>query len=126
MRPAYITATRSALAATMPTSCVTRMTATPGACWTSWTNSRYGPWLLDLFAQCALVRLDGDGERGRRLVGDEQARRARHRDRARQALAHAAGDVVLKVLEACLRAANAQTRKRVERAVAQRAAAEPL
>ena len=44
--PAYITATRSALAATIPKSCVTRMTATPLAAWTSLSRSRYWAWMV--------------------------------------------------------------------------------
>ena len=38
--------------------------------------------------------MDGDVERSRRLVGDEQARRAGKRDRDRNALAHAARHLV--------------------------------
>ena len=44
--PAYITATRSALAATMPKSCVTRMTATPADACTSLSSSRYCAWMV--------------------------------------------------------------------------------
>ncbi len=40
------------------------------------------------------LRLDGHVERRRRLVGDEDRRRACHRDRDHDALAHAAGQLV--------------------------------
>ena len=46
MRPAYITATRSVMAATMPKSCVTRMIATPAEAWTSLRSSRYWAWMV--------------------------------------------------------------------------------
>src|SRR5882724_708027 len=57
--PAYITATRSALAATMPKSCVTRMTATPVACCTSLSRSRYWAWMVtssDVVGSSAMSR----------------------------------------------------------------------
>ena len=44
------------------------------------------------------LRLDGDIERGRRLVGDQQARVARERHRDHHALTHAAGELVRVVL----------------------------
>ena len=40
------------------------------------------------------LRLDRDVERGRRLVGDDQRRAVQQRDRDRDALAHAAGELV--------------------------------
>ena len=64
MRPAYITATRSAMSATTPRSCVIRISAMPRS-----SCSRC--------EQRQDLRLDGDVERGGRLVGDQQARARR-------------------------------------------------
>jgi len=57
--PAYITATRSALAATMPKSCVTRMTATPVETCTSLSSVRYWAWMVtssDVVGSSAMSR----------------------------------------------------------------------
>ena len=61
MRPAYITATRSAVSAITPMSCVTSMMAVP--------CSRH-----ERLQQRDDLRLDRDVERGRRFVGDDQLR----------------------------------------------------
>ena len=69
------------MSATTPRSCVTRMIAAP-------VSSRSCSQLAQD------LRLDRHVERGRRLVGDQQARRARQRHRDHHALAHAAGELV--------------------------------
>ena len=59
--PAYMTATSSAISATTPRSWVIRMMAVP-------------VWRLQLAHQVEDLRLDGDVERGGRLVGDQELR----------------------------------------------------
>ena len=59
-RPAYITATSSAVSAITPRSCVMSTTAVPSSCWS-------------VADQLEDLRLDGDVERRRRLVGDQDA-----------------------------------------------------
>ena len=60
IRPAYMTATRSAISATTPRSCVI-------------SSSAEAEPLLQLAQQLEDLRLDRDVERGRRLVGDQRA-----------------------------------------------------
>ena len=81
MRPAYITQTRSARPAITDRSCVIQISAVP--------VSRAE--LLHLVQDLAL---DRDVERGGRLVGDDQVGLVQQRDRDRDALAHAAGELV--------------------------------
>ena len=81
MRPAYITATRSQNSATTPRSCVMSSTAMP--------SSR-----AQAVDEVEDLRLHGDVERGRRLVGDEQLRIAGERHGDHHALALAAGELV--------------------------------
>ena len=50
--------------------------------------------LLQVDEQLQDLRLDGDVERGGRLVGDQQLRPAGQRHRDHDALAHAAGELV--------------------------------
>ena len=102
MRPAYITATRSAISATTPRSCV--MSSSD-----RWNCAPH------LAQQIENLRLHRDVERRRRLVGDDAAR-ARRRARARSSRA-AAGR----------RSADADTRARAapDRACARRRAARP-
>ena len=64
LRPAYMTTTRCAISATTPRSWVMRMMAAP-------------IFALQLAHEIEDLRLDGDVERGRRLVGDEQLRDCR-------------------------------------------------
>ena len=79
MRPAYITATRSAVSAITPMSWVMSITA--------------APWLRrQLLQNRDDLRLHRDVERGRRLVGDDQGRLGAERERDHDALAHAAGE----------------------------------
>ena len=59
LRPAYITTTRCAISATTPRSCVISTIAAPVS-------------LLELAHQVEDLRLDGDVERGGRLVGDQE------------------------------------------------------
>ena len=87
MRPAYITATRSAISATTPRSCVMSSSAR--------SSSR-----LQLAQQVEDLRLDRDVERRRRLVGDEQRRLAGERHRDQHALPHAAGQLMRIVVDA--------------------------
>ena len=54
--------------------------------------------LLELSQHAQVARLGGDVERGRRLVGDEQARLAGERDRAAGALPHPAAELMGKLL----------------------------
>ena len=79
--PAYMTATRSQSLATMPRSWVTKIIARSGLA-------------LDVLQEAQVLRLDRHVERGRRLVGDEQARLARDGDGAGHALADAAAHLV--------------------------------
>ena len=77
MRPAYITATRSAISATTPRLWVTNSMPMPRSC-------------LQRGQQVEDLRLDGDVERGGRLVGDQQRRIAGERHGDGRALAHPA------------------------------------
>ena len=79
--PAYITMTRCAVSATTPRSWVIRITAVPSL-------------LLQVEDEVEDLRLDGDVERGGRLVGDQHLRIAGERHRDHGALAHAAGQLV--------------------------------
>ena len=87
MRPAYITATRCAVSAITPMSCVISITAAP--------CSR-----AEALEERDDLRLDRDVERGGRLVGDQQPRLGGERERDHHALAHAAGELVRIVLVA--------------------------
>ena len=64
MRPPYITATRWATSATTPRSWVMRITAAPVSAWRRASSGQH-------------LRLDGDVEGRRRLVGDDELRAAR-------------------------------------------------
>ena len=86
-RPAYITATRSAISATTPRSWVISTTAEPNS-------------LRRSLDQLQDLGLDGHVERGRRLVGDQQVGVARERHRDHHALAHAARELVRVVVHA--------------------------
>ncbi len=79
--PAYITATRCATRATTPRSCVM-------------SRMRDAEVALQVDQQPQDLRLDGDVERGRRLVGDQQRRPAHQRHGDHHALAQAAGKLV--------------------------------
>ena len=81
IRPPYITATRWATSATTPRSWVIRITAAPVSAWRRAKQRQH-------------LRLHGDVERGRRLVGDDQLGVARHRHGDHGALAHAARELV--------------------------------
>ena len=81
MRPAYITAMRSASAATTPRSCVTSTRAMPRL-------------VAQLREQRHHLRLHGDVERSRRFVREQHARARDQRERDGDALAHAAGQLV--------------------------------
>ena len=111
-RPAYITATRSQVCATTPRSWVTRITL-----------------IAELVAQPQQqlqdLVLDGDVERGGRLVGQQQLRARGERDGDHRALPHAAGELVRIVVEPRGAAAGMPTRSSSSIArVAPRAGAE--
>ena len=61
------------------------------------------------------LRLDRHVERGRRLVAHDQRRPMQQRDRDRDALAHAAGELVRIGVEALRRVGNAHRRERLDR-----------
>ena len=94
IRPAYITATRSAISATTPKSCVMSSSARPNRA-------------LQLAQQVEDLRLDGDVERRRRLVGDHERRIAGERDGDHRPLPHAAGQLMRIVADARRRLGNA-------------------
>ena len=79
--------------------------------------------LLQIAQQVENLRLDRDVERGRRLVGDEQRRAARQRERDERALPQAARQLVRIVAHAPLRLGNADGVEELDRAVARRAPA---
>ena len=66
-------------------------------------HERHAALALQLQQQREHLRLDRDVERGRRLVGDQQARVAGDRHREHHALAHAARELVREGVEAALR-----------------------
>ena len=70
------------------------------------------------------LRLDGDVERGRRLVGDQQLRPAGERHRDHHALAHAAGELVRKGLHAPLGIGDADLLQQFDDSFRARAAVE--
>ncbi len=92
--PAYMTMMWSVMPATTPRSCVMRMTLVPVS-------------LLQLLDELENLRLDGDVERGRRLVGDEQLGLAGQRHRDHHALAHAARELVRVAVDARARIGDA-------------------
>ena len=63
--------------------------------------------LLELFQQLQDLGLDGDVERGGRLVGDQELRLAGERHRDHHALAHAAGEAMRMLVEARFRGGDA-------------------
>ena len=81
MRPAYMTATRSHISATTPRSWVMSRTLMPDSC-------------CRVAQQGQNLRLDGDVERGCRLVGDQELRPRRERHGDHDALAQTARELV--------------------------------
>ena len=73
---------------------------------------------LERAEQVEDLRLHGDVERGRGLVGDEQARLAREREREQRALAHAARELVRVVVEPTLGVGDADEVEQLDRACA--------
>ena len=63
--------------------------------------------LPELLDQAEDLRLDGDVQRGGRLVGDQHVRVAGHRHRDHDALAHAAGELVRVGVDALARVRDA-------------------
>ena len=84
-RPAYMTATSSAVSATTPRSCVINMTAIP--------------LTLEVADELEDLRLDRDVQRRRRLVGDEDVWIEDERHRDHRPLAHPTGELVRKAVE---------------------------
>ena len=76
----------------------------------------------ELLQQRDDLRLDRDVERGRRLVGHDQARLGAERQRDHHALAHAAGELVRIVVDALLRGRDADLLQQVDGALARLAA----
>ena len=114
MRPAYITATRSHMRATMPRLWVTKIIASRCCC-------------LQLLQEVEVLRLDRQVEARRGLVGDEQARRRRDGHGADHALAHAAGHLVRERAQPLRAGAGMRTdAEQRRRALRERAAAEPV
>ena len=92
-RPRYITTTSSAISAITPMSWVIRITARPRSC-------------LQLADQVEDLRLRRDVERGRRLVGDQDARLGGERQRDHHALAQAARELEGVAVDALRRGAG--------------------
>jgi hypothetical protein len=70
------------------------------------------------------LRLDGDVERRRRLVGDDQLRLARQRQGDHHALTHAAAEVMRELLQAPLWLGDADHAEQLHRALIRRLLAE--
>ena len=70
---------------------------------------------LQLAHQVEDLRLDGDVERGGRLVGDQQCRFAEQRHRDHHALAHAARELVRVLVEALLGGRDAHALQHLDR-----------
>ena len=77
-------------------------------------HDRHPPFLLDLAQQVEDLRLRGDVERRRGLVGDEQARVAGQRDRDHRALAEAAAQFERVLVDAPLRLRDADAAQRFD------------
>ena len=97
-RPPYITTTRDATSATTPRSCVIIAIDVPSRC------CRSREQLEDL-------RLDGDVERRRRLVGDDERGVHDERHRDQHALPHAAGELMRILARALGRRRDADERR---------------
>ena len=108
-RPAYITATRSAISATTPRLWVTNSMPMPRSC-------------LQLLQQVEDLGLDRHVERGGRLVGDQQHRIAGERHGDGGALAHAARELVRVLPGAPRRVGDADLGEQVDRGVERRVA----
>ena len=109
MRPAYITATRSAVSAITPMSCVTSITAVPCS-----RQSRFSSAMI-----CAWI------ETSSAVVGSSatiSARLGAQRQRDHHALAHAAGELVRIVVDALLGAGDADLLQQLDARAARAAA----
>jgi len=80
---------------------------------------------LDLFQETEVLRLDRDVERGRRLVGDQEARLARDGDGARDALADAAAHLVRVGMHATLGIADPNLTQELDHPFVEGAAPQP-
>ena len=102
--PPYITITRDVVSAMTPRSWVISRIDVPNA-------------LLQVDEQLEDLRLDGDVERGGRLVGDDERGVHHERHRDHDALAHAAGELVRVLAGALLRRRNADELEHLDGAV---------
>ena len=100
-----MTAMSSAASATTPMSCVMMIIDISCSFRSSSSRSR-------------MPGLHGDVERSRRLVGDQELRAARERDRDHDALPHAAGIAVRIVVEALARVRDVHLLEQLDRALA--------
>ena len=99
-----MTAISSAISATTPRSCVMITTAVSNSC-------------CSRCDQLEDLRLHGDVERGRRLVGDQQLGVVGQRHRDHRALAHAARELVRVGVDALARLGDADEVEQLDRAV---------
>ena len=81
-------------------------------------DDRHAELVAQVEQQVEHLRLDGDVERGGRLVGDQQARPAGERHGDHHPLAHAAGQLVRVVAEPLRRRGNADAVQHLQRAQA--------
>ncbi len=107
MRPAYITHTRSARPGDHR-----QVVRDP--------DQRRAGLARELLHLVQDLALDRDVERGRRLVGDDEVGIVEQRDGDRDALAHAAGELMRIRLEALVGRRNADLHQRLARALARR------
>ena len=89
-------------------------------------DHRAAELLLQVAQQLQDLRLNGDVERRRRLVGDQQVGLTRDRGGNQHALAHAAGKLMRIVVEAPLAVGNADELQELDRTPACRGLVEPL
>ena len=86
-------------------------------------QDRHAEPLLQVAQQVEDLGLDGDVERRGRLVGDQQRRLAGQRHGDHHALAHAAGHVVRKVVDALRGGGDPHQIEHLDRALSRRVAA---
>ena len=89
-------------------------------------HDRHAQFLLQVAQQQQDLRLDGDVERGRGLVGDQDLRAAGERDGNHDPLAHSAGQLVRILVESLLRIADADPFKQLQRTRARLGAAQAV
>ena len=112
IRPAYITATRSAISATTPRSWVIRIIAIPSSSRSRASSSRIWAWVV---TSSAVV--------GSSAISSFGSLRERHRDH--RPLAHAARELVRVVVDPASGVGNADQLEQLDRAPARRLLPEP-